>query len=116
MPDDVTQRADGRPLPGQDISYNCRVSKRDVNKIPNVKTPGHVVYPQEKSVLHGVVVDERRQLRTPLGSNSTPMESDRRRHIDRSPSHQATTPRKIRILTVSEEVFIEELAVDRDVL
>src|SRR5262245_15868131 len=44
------------------------------------------------------------------------MESDCRGHIDRSPSHQLATPRKIRILTVSEKVFIEELARDCDVV
>src|SRR6185437_8236738 len=70
----------------------------------------------EEAVLDRMPVDYQRQLAKALGGNAALVPAYRRRHVQAVPAQQLRPPGQVGVFAVSEEVFVEELSLHRDIL
>src|SRR3954453_23173582 len=61
-------------------------------------------------------VDRMRQLREPLGRDSTHVPAHRFRRVKGPPSENLPPPRQVGILAIGEKIFVEELPLETEVL
>src|SRR4051812_22199015 len=112
----VKQRRYGTPLSKNHVSDDGGIADRDPPEMFKVMRETHVVEAQQKTVFHGMIIDEVRQLTASFGGDAAAMQPDSARHIESVPSAESASPCEIRVFPVGEKIFIEILAVDRRIV